>query len=134
MKPTFENTVNILVQAYLNDTLEHGNCAACAVGNIVAASCNYEYLRRTDSCLKWMWSKYTPDWYCDFVGVQESEQTRATGYSVEELNRIEMAFESVPYGTDDMMFQGLMRVIEALARIHGVDLSVKENAKLLFVK
>jgi hypothetical protein len=37
MKATFENSVDVLVKAYLNDTLEHGQCHACAVGNLICA-------------------------------------------------------------------------------------------------
>jgi hypothetical protein len=32
------------------------------------------------------------------------------------------------------MLNGLMKVVDVLADIHGVDLSVKESAKLQFVK
>lgn len=35
-RPSFDHTVGVLVKAYLNDTLDHGNCYACAVGNLVA--------------------------------------------------------------------------------------------------
>jgi hypothetical protein len=38
MKPTFSNTIDILVKAYLNDTLQHESCSACAVGNLVSHS------------------------------------------------------------------------------------------------
>ena len=38
MKATFSNSVDILVKAYFNDTLRHGNCLACAVGNLMQAS------------------------------------------------------------------------------------------------
>lgn len=34
----FDNAVNALVDAYLNDTLYRNNCASCAVGNIVNAA------------------------------------------------------------------------------------------------
>ena len=55
-----------------------------------------------------------------------------SGYSVDELARIEFAFESVPLG-EDRMFKGLMAVVDVLSDIHGVDLSVKEESKMLFV-
>ncbi len=31
----FNHTVNVLVEAYLNDDLNHGTCESCAVGTIV---------------------------------------------------------------------------------------------------
>lgn len=34
----FDNAVASLVKGYMNDTLAKGNCAACAVGNIVAGA------------------------------------------------------------------------------------------------
>lgn len=36
MKATFDHSVNVLVKAYLDGTLLHGNCYTCAVGNLVA--------------------------------------------------------------------------------------------------
>ena len=41
----FNDTINILVDAYLKNTLLHGNCCACAVGNIVAAKMGYRYIK-----------------------------------------------------------------------------------------
>lgn len=32
----FNHSVNVLVKAYLNNTLAHSTCYACAVGNLVA--------------------------------------------------------------------------------------------------
>lgn len=39
MKATFEKSIDILVKAYLNDTLKHGSCRACAVANLLADRC-----------------------------------------------------------------------------------------------
>lgn len=30
----FKHTMDLLVQAYFDNTLKHGNCSKCAVGNI----------------------------------------------------------------------------------------------------
>lgn len=38
----YQMTVDILVAAYFNDTLIHGSCSACAVGNLAAAAKGYE--------------------------------------------------------------------------------------------
>lgn len=38
----YHRTVGILYTAYFNDTLQHGDCCACAVGNIVAANMGYK--------------------------------------------------------------------------------------------
>jgi hypothetical protein len=39
----FNHTVNVLVKAYLNDTLRHNNCYACAVGNMIASANGFKY-------------------------------------------------------------------------------------------
>ncbi len=58
-KSLYDKTVSILVDAYMNDTLQHGNCFACAVGNIVAANCDVKTFtfswskHRRRSCMGW---------------------------------------------------------------------------------
>jgi hypothetical protein len=149
MRPTFNQTVNVLVQAYLNDTLEHINGCACAVGNLVAAANGYtfktapaEYL---DTSIVWAESNYPSNgngWLDARLGKPSGkalEQINSTGYTAEEIFRIEKAFES-PYQTrnhymlnkDEVMFQGLMNVVDVLSEIHETTLEQKEQAKLLF--
>lgn len=135
MKAIFEKTVDILVKAYLSGTLEHGNCCACAVGNIIADSCNYKYIKSHSSCQEWTWLMARPVWYKDGVGVIYCDQIESTGYTLDQLQRIEKAFEDVyKIRSMDPMFQGLMQVLDVLADIHKIDLTVKEQAKQLFVK
>jgi hypothetical protein len=155
MKPTFEHTVNVLVNAYLNDELEHRVCTACAVGNIVAAALGTKpALAGTCQATHTKHDNYhfadgtLMSWWTDGIGQNSpSSQQASTGYRIDELNRIEVAFEMAEgrpdfngrltpgFTTDETwMFNGLMAVVDVLADIHGVDLSVKENAKLLFVK
>lgn len=146
----FEHSVNVLVKAYVNDTLQHGNCWACAVGNLICEAKGYHYLNNawysqehktiigtnwpaffmTDAISK----KQSPS-VCHNakIGLQEIE---STGYSTEELARIEFAFETAPIGVtlDDYMFNGLMAVVDILADIHHVDLKQREGAKAMFVK
>ena len=142
----FNHTINVLVRAYLNDTLHHGICSACAVGNIVhaAGAPMLQSMLITDgSNACWKWVFYTDDGFQNFVSpTAEPEKYRiglrvieATGYSVSELARVEFAFESaVGESKDDMMFSGLMAVVDVLADIHGIDLVVREETKKLFVK
>lgn len=158
MKPTFESTVDILVKAYLNDTLRHGECCACAVGNIIAS--NIGCVLQLDSEGYFMWIRNmneintvwdnvfytTPDGNQIFdksqLGIREKKQIEASGYSLDELMRIEKAFESLNFdrdsdqwNSDNHMYEGLMAVVDVLADIHGIDdLKSKEEAKLLFVK
>lgn len=154
MKATFENTVDILVKAYLNDTLIRGNCCACAVGNLVAHGLGLTYILEDDlygdENLGWK-EKPIVSWRNVFMStVRDGHPSRqfideesyygdakleidSTGYHYTDLARIEKAFES-NYVGDDPMFSALCAVVDVLAEIHGVDLTVKENAKLLFVK
>lgn len=149
---TFENSVNVLVKAYFDGTLEHGNCHACAVGNLVTQACGFTYKKAYGVGVGLMgcnilWSHrdsyYEPDdsklsWYAVVkVGKKSLEglrQVEAVGYSIDELKRIEEAFESVDWLSNDRMFDGLMAVVDVLADIHGISLEAKEEAKAMFVK
>lgn len=144
----FNHTVNVLVKAYLNDTLVHGNCYACAVGNIVAESKGYNYVKCTDEpfrkvvwdIAKGSYDSFVPMWFTYLDEAQKPadvrDQVQATGYTWDEIRRIEKAFECCerPLSGEQWMFNGLMAVVDVLAEIHNVDLSVKESAKLQFVK
>lgn len=120
----FQHTLDGLVKAYLNNTLSHGNCEACAVGNIVGGG---------------DWAA----WFVTAIGKQYLNpnligkknkiagyyQIQNSGYSKVELMRIEFAFETALKGKneDDWMFNGLMAVLDVLADIHQVDLSEKRT-------
>lgn len=146
----FNDTVAILVKAYLNGTLEHQNCAACAVGNIIASKSGYVH-RFTGELLHDNF--YTengcaidPGWRYVFCSTGRGSQTinqkrysgyakeqiDSTGYSWGNLAKIELAFENMR--DDESGFKGLMAVVDVLASIHGIDLSTADQAKALFVK
>lgn len=138
MKATFENTVDILVKAYLNDTLKHGSFCQCAVGNLIQ-----HYLKKPlldpykDNIDDWSMSIYNGAVWYSAVSCKSSafykaarKQLAPTGYSFQEILKIERAFEK-GYGD---IFNALMLVVDVLADIHGIDLTQKENAKALFVK
>lgn len=130
----FNETVGILVKAYLNDTLEHGNCHACAVGNIIAAHCGYKYVKIKNRFCSVRWKDNPKQrWYHEDIGVYESDQTTATGYSKKDIFNIEAAFECTRFNRNSM-FTGLMAVVDVLAEIHGIDLTQKQSAKELFIK
>ncbi len=171
MKAEFSKTVDILVKAYLNDTLKHGSCYACAVGNIIANGLGCSVVESSEGKgLKWSNDMPYPAWngrhiqgwgaafatdnssdydskVCeyDLDRVTDNEaltypivqkQIKASGYDWQELSEIEFAFESAPKGknSDEWMFNGLMKVVEVLADIHGISLEAKEEAKKMFVK
>lgn len=151
MKATFENTVAILVKAYFDNTLEHDNCYACAVGNIIAHNMGYEFkeVKKSKTQKAKIWSFIERDryylkgdeiennWYDTIDEEIHDEgiksQLSSTGYNINQLRNIESAFEKASKN-GDWIFNGLMAVVDVLAGIHGVDLSVRDSAKLQFVK
>lgn len=142
----FNHTVDVLVKAYLNNTLQHASCGACAVGNMVEESCrSIGVIAQHDTVNGWGSVFVTdrsadndhrihPEKYLDFS--QAKLEIDSTGYTWQELSKIEYAFETCKYSDneDEFMFNGLMDVIDVLAEIHGIDLTEKEEAKKLFVK
>lgn len=137
MKATFEKTVDILVKAYLNDTLRHNRCNACAVGNLITASGYTFGADPLDHNGEFHWLAFIhknrgiPGY--EYVNTNSAtQQIESTGYTWEELYAIESVFEAAI--GPDRMFNGLMAVVDVLANIHGIDLEKKEAAKALFVK
>ena len=145
----YRKTVDILVQAYMNDTLIHGSCSACAVGNLVSANMGIKFIRNKRGNPYWE-NDIEPKW--DLVHMysgssqlvnpkayenEAKKQIDATGYTWQQTAEIEKAFESAPYGNsdDEWMFNGLMAVIDVLDEIHEVnDSEITKNTKSLFVK
>ena len=146
MKATFEHSVDVLVKAYLNGTLLHGYCSACAVGNLCANAMGYQ-MQPTKHAFEWISNfggRRFPLWDEVFISTAPNHQERhtsqyygeakkqidSTGYTWDQLADIEKSFESANdyEGTDTAMFNGLMAVLDVLAEIHGVDLTVKQNA------
>jgi hypothetical protein len=143
-KEQFDHTVKILVAAYLNNSLVQSNCHACAVGNLVAANLDIRY----DQDLKWIGRQVA--WSAVFVTLryqiaqnkcpaaytgEAKVQIDATGYTWQELARIEYAFERAATGktSEDHRFNGLMAVLDELCRIHELDENTKRAAQQLFV-
>ena len=147
----FNKTVAILVKAYLNDTLQHFNCCACAVGNIVAANMGLKLVK--DGCGELEWDgRNTPSfrhgWASCFstsygnqttnydnynIIFSAKEEIDSTGYSVEELAEIELVFERKRH-TRAPIFSGLMSVVDVLIKIHEASETECAEAKQLFVK
>lgn len=140
----YHKTVEILVQAYFNDTLERKNCYACAVGNIISHNMGIKYLKDDkgigvpllfwEGCIPYsntidsnarVDNKF-PSWFNKIkrgVHVHNEraaiEQIKSTGYSIRNLNLIEICFERGARKGQDKMFNGLMSVIDCLDKIHG---------------
>lgn len=148
MKASFEDSASVLVRAYMNDTLVHGNCSACAVGNLIASAIGKKPVPVVAPCFRFDDNTYT-EWnkvfssnpqkcqrfYPENYTEKAKEFIDSTGYTLDELRRIEFAFESAPGYQheavsidDNWMFNGLLAVVEVLADIHSVDFSTKELA------
>lgn len=143
----YNKTVDILVQAYFNDTLVHGNQCGCAVGNIVAANCGIRIKGKGDN-LHWtvpsmisgdaIWFTYIQgDIMNDHDGEKAEKQISITGYNVSDIIHIERAFENALFGNsdDEWMFNGLMAVIDVLDQIHeNTDTIITTSTKQKFNK
>jgi len=88
----YNKTVDILYQAYFNDTLEHGNCCACAVGNIIAANMGKTFERVFDTVAstrpreRWAWvgEKYPGEISRDFPDLRVERGWGSVFYTNDE--------------------------------------------------
>ncbi len=131
----YEKTVNLLLDSYTAGKLFHGRCDACALGNILN----------------------TGDWAFDFctfpdtLGLsqksfkRDEEDTlyfnrlyKGSGYSREELMKIEYAFESSiakdyhlyrEVKTKEGQYLGLCAVLDVLKEIHETETQESEVSK-----
>lgn len=153
-KEKFNETVGILVRAYMNGALLHGHPCGCAVGNLIAAKIGARVNVVDEDVAEWIQFNEANmdgfDWYKRLYPNRVRSgnpdlgavQIAITGYSLKEIASIELAFEStvmrdngcVSIELDADGHAGLMAVVDVLAEIHGIDLTEKESAKLLFVK
>lgn len=134
----YNKTVEILYQAYFDDTLTHGNCQACAVGNMVAANMGIPVRRFHIGYMGVSWARGCNSWHNVFMTETDTRiqlvrienysgdakvQIDSTGYAWHELAAIELAFEKADSGNseEDHMFNGLVAVLEVLKQIHEID-------------
>lgn len=145
----YHKTVDILYQAYFNDTLRHGDCSMCAVGNICAGNGvrrlvekegpgDFNYYNNGSWSLVFSTTILGQEVDDSFINPLSEEYEpniarviAATGYHWIELAAIEKAFESAKGedDTDERMFNGLVAVLEALKQIHEVEDNEPEVAK-----
>lgn len=148
----YKRTVDILYDAYFNNTLEHGNCYACAIGNIIAANNDISFLQRNGSPVYGVftgrgvkyWDKYNSfhinptKLICEHKKLPYITQILVdkTGYSNDELCTIERVFEGAGKNTvgffpskEEIMYNGLVAVLEILKTIHKIDDTSKETEK-----
>lgn len=140
----YYKTVDVLIDAYNNGELEHGNCDACAVGNI----CKEASLKTGIDNREWIWvfctgfdeeeGEYIQNRLCTLP--QAFQLIEATGYTVEELAQIEWVFETaIPVDKryyysyikiKQGQYMGLCAVLNKLKEIHSIDEPVNSQQKL----
>ena len=122
-------TTDVLLDAFNKKDLEHANCTYCAVGNICIEASKNTGIERD----KWSWLFVSlplnsqvlyPYGESNVVEIAEAKiLIKETGYTVNELARIEKAFESA-HARDDKentQIHGLKAVLDVLTEIHQVD-------------
>lgn len=140
----YHKTVGILVDAYFNDTLVHGDYCGCAVGNMIAANLGIKLIRRRDG-VEWganTMKHFGSEWYdlkygTKLVGDKGEIQIKSTGYTYQQILDIEKAFELAEDGNteEEYIFNGLMAVIDVLDQIHeNTDTNVTQETKNKFNK
>lgn len=146
-KELFNRTISVLVKAYFDKTLAHGDCACCAVGNLVCAG--YGEVMPTNPFGKLELTKYR-GWADSVFGYihtkKAQENISVTGYNRSELEKIEESFEignnihwqayknHTEKEIEECQYNGLMRVVDTLMVIHEANETEVKEAKELFVK
>jgi hypothetical protein len=147
-KELFTKTIGILVKAYFDKTLAHGDCACCAVGNLVCAGYGDVLPKNPygkDELSKYrQWGSLLAMGYS--LNMANAERNiEVTGYTIDELTQIEGAFEDgynihwTQYGNktdteiEQSQYNGLMRVVDTLMLIHEANETEVKQAKELFV-
>jgi len=154
----FHKSIGILVNAFINETLTHKKCCACAIGNLIAGNNGYNpkdsatigsreswLIQRPGSSIPTVIiPTYWTDVHCggsmrkgrtEYPSVAGIKQLESTGYNIYQTCQIEAAFENVLYEMNDKDgYNGLMRVVDVLIGIHEGTEDEKKTAKALFVK
>lgn len=121
----YQRSVDILLDAYNEKRLVHGNDCECAVGNLVRAN-----------------GGASGGWFCPMLNYKEmvyreipdanvkfKEKIEMTGYTINEIVSIEAAFESKSWVDEKNRTQyfGLCAVLDVLRKIHEVDTDSHEE-------
>lgn len=147
MTKRLNQAMTALTQSYFDGTLAKGNCASCAVGNMVAHA-HGKRVKRLDTPVEL--EKYidNSDWKKGFFTVTETGEQRIfesglihpsflfciapTGYAPLELQKIEYAFETsttingtnyhlhTPEEIDADQLTGLYAVVEVLCELDNI--------------
>jgi len=136
----YYKTVDLLLDAYNSNQLEHGSCTKCAVGNLCNNKTYWSQLFMTSKGFN---GKLEQEFYEDaYTKSIKKDLLKITGYTWKELAEIEWAFESSIENTEEGysyyrntdvkkgQFIGLTAVLNLLKEIHQVDKEVSEEKQL----
>lgn len=138
MTNRIQNAIDIFLDAINKGTLAKGNCAACAVGNLVAAGLggtikiNQLYGEANCNVYNWAWNAYfvtcdgnqkVTSYMKDVPSVVKN--IKATEFTGKELMKIEYAFETntdIPlsnyqYNTDEAIRADQIKGLEAVVKV-----------------
>jgi len=149
MTERFEKAYNVLLKAFMNDTLASGTCAACAVGNIIADAMGGVIRKNDENNFK---CNIDNEWWTNvFVTGSDGDQTiykvkddgdikvyrkrmfELTGYKWDELAKVEKVFEKnndikhcyydekTEQEIMEDQFNGLMAVMDVLIELDKVE-------------
>lgn len=114
-----ENAITKLYTAFHSNELNAMSCEHCAVGNICDNSSSWDDLPIFQSTLKWG-NDMQPSNY----ELELAEKTiEKTGYSEEELQRVEILFLTATEftkGNKEQQFKGLCAVVEYLCELDNI--------------
>ncbi len=153
----YEETVDVLAKAYINNTLVHGNCAACAIGNMIAArngySCEGIWKTQHGVIVSISWSNVfmtisnrgykldgvvrADEKFAQVLGKTDPEgikELMSLDYSIRQSMDIEWAFE-IASKEGDWELNGLLAIVDVLDIIHeNVDVAITAETKKKFTE
>lgn len=119
----YRKTVDILLDAYNAGELKHDSCMACAVGNLVKAGSGFlgdDVYFPVPMWDRVFYTGYRQNYYPEEYTGRAKIEIDSTGYSLNDLMKIEQNFESasaLDY-TKETQYYGLCAVLDVLAKIH----------------
>jgi len=115
----FEKSVNILINAFVNDNLINGSCTSCAIGNLLQG-----YNQIDENKVEDNWFSIVHNLLINDIKRYSlaKRQLAKLPYNFDEIEKIEKAFESNKIKGDysSIAYQGLLNVIGVLEEIHEI--------------
>ena len=137
----YYKTITTLNDAWRKGGLSKGKCAACAVGNMLGTNkwaslfCTRKGVQHSMSLNDHVAEAVLLNWTETLARQVYSQGVYAiyeSGYTQQELMRVEFAFETAPEVEDNerqSQYNGLCSVFEVLQQIHEVEFSIAQTSK-----